>query len=108
MRRPGLNVLKFKDIFMDSFSFLRYYKLQTKLFNTQIRIINLPTLEERKKRGDLIKTYKLINGHYSCRSPGYSIFNFSPNIHLWGHPLQVLKERTGTNPTLHTTSLLIG
>jgi hypothetical protein len=34
-------------------------------YEERLKILNLPTLESRRKRGDLIETFKFIKGHYN-------------------------------------------
>lgn len=57
--------------------------------------LGLTTLEERRKRGDLIETFKILRGHYSCE---VCSFLFSNVNHLRGHLYRLIPERCNRLP----------
>lgn len=59
-------------------------------YEARLERLNLPTLYERRLRGDLIETFKIISGHYKC---DLDIFHTSQNLHLRGHTKKLEKER---------------
>ena len=44
-------------------------------YNERLRILQLPSLQHRRKRGDVIETYKYITGKYSSSKPEWPINN---------------------------------
>lgn len=52
-------------------------------YNKRLDLLNLPLLEQRRKRGDLIDTFKIINGYYKCEL--ISLYVFNKNRNLRGH-----------------------
>lgn len=59
-------------------------------YEQRLERLNLPTLQKRRLRGDLIETYKIITGHYKCSMDFYT---FSENQQLRGHNKKLVKER---------------
>ena len=59
-------------------------------YETRLNILSLTTLRDRRTRGDLIETYKIINGHYACN---INFFHFSNNTNLRGHNYRLNKKR---------------
>ena len=55
----------------------------------RLQKLKLPSLEHRRKRGDMIDTYKYVHGLYDCARPALT---FSEVTHTRGHSL---KLRTG-------------
>ena len=64
--------------------------LKGSAYEERLRVFGLPTLRERRMRGDLIETFKIIQNHYKV--PMY-IFHFNINENLRGHSLKLYKER---------------
>ena len=62
--------------------------LRSKPYEERLLVLNLTTLEDRRKRGDMIETYKIINGHENIRSEqlfqragtGYSLRRHSQTL----------------------------
>lgn len=77
----------------------RITKLPTELLNeeyqTRLRILQLTTLKERRVRGDLIETFKLVSNYYTCNM---NILQLSSNIHLRGHSRKLDKEKCAKLP----------
>ena len=44
-------------------------------YNERLRLLQLPSLQHRRKRGDMIETYKYITGKYSTKKPEWTINN---------------------------------
>lgn len=59
-------------------------------YEQRLQRLNLPTLYERRTRGDLVETFKIISGHYKCQ---LNVFEFSDSRHLRGHNKKLCKER---------------
>lgn len=57
--------------------------------------LGITTLKERRDRGDLIETYKVISGYYSCP---VNIFTFNQNVQLRGHSFKLVLERCNKLP----------
>ena len=79
----------------------RFTKLGAGLKNMEyedrLRILRLPLLSSRRKRGDLIETYKILHGHYNCPVLE-SMFHLNQNRHLRGHTLKLNKQKFQLNP----------
>lgn len=60
-------------------------------YKTRLSRLKLTTLKERRLRGDLIESYKIILGYYACN---LDIFHFSQKVHLRGHSRKLEKEKT--------------
>lgn len=65
-------------------------ELQNLPYEIRLERMRLTTLKERRHRGDLIETFKIINHHYS--SP-IQIFHKNNNTNLRGHSKKLDKER---------------
>lgn len=65
-------------------------ELRNLSYETRLLRLGLPTLYQRRLRGDLIETYKVISGHYNC---DLDVFNFAEGQQLRGHSLKLSKER---------------
>jgi ribonuclease P/MRP protein subunit RPP40 len=53
-------------------------------YATRLQMLDLPTLQHRRRRGDLIWTYKILTNNESDEL--LNLFEFNTNIHLRGHP----------------------
>lgn len=62
--------------------------LRYKSYSERLRILGLTTLQQRRKRGDLIETYKLLTGKEAIDWRGF--FQHAPTAHgLRGHSLKL-------------------
>lgn len=59
-------------------------------YESRLCALRLTTLRERRMRGDLIETYKIVSGHYGCN---IEIFQFNQAVNLRGHNKKLSKER---------------
>lgn len=59
-------------------------------YENRLSILNLTTLYQRRIRGDLIETYKIISGYYGC---DLDIFHLNQTTNLRGHSRKLFKER---------------
>ena len=62
--------------------------LKDKPYPERLRKLGLPSLEHRRRRGDMIDLYKYIHGHYSAKEPSFEVLN---NDRLRRHPLKLVK-----------------
>lgn len=62
------------------------------IYQERLSRFDLPTLKERRDRGDLIETFKILSGHYS---PDIDLSLFHPNHqhNLRGHTKKLNKEK---------------
>ena len=61
----------------------------------RLKLFELPTLRERRHRGDLIETFKILN-HIYCTN--LNIYTMSTNPNLRGHRLKLSKEKCSKLP----------
>lgn len=66
------------------------FELRNLSYQDRLRRLNLTTLRERRQRGDLIQTYKILNGYYSI---DLNIYKANDNRNLRGHSKKLEKER---------------
>ena len=60
-------------------------------YTVRLKLLNLTTLERRRKRGDLIETYKIITGNEDIESE--SLFTVADNVYgLRGHQPRLYKQ----------------
>ena len=59
-------------------------------YEDRLKTLNITTLRDRRIRGDLIETFKILNGHYSC---SLNIYNLSNSTNLRGHHQKLTKEK---------------
>uniref|UniRef100_A0A1E1VZH4 RNA-directed DNA polymerase from mobile element jockey-like n=1 Tax=Pectinophora gossypiella TaxID=13191 RepID=A0A1E1VZH4_PECGO len=71
--------------------------LRDKTYEERLSLLNLTTLEQRRKRGDLIETYKILHDHYDVQQLK-DIFKLSKNVNLRGHSLKLYKPLCASNP----------
>ena len=60
----------------------------------RLRKLKLPSLEYRRARGDMIETFKYLNGFYQTQRP---VFEKATTDQLRGHPLKLRKHRCRLN-----------
>ena len=58
-------------------------------YSERLRKLKLPSLEHRRKRGDMIDVYKYINGLYDCDRPRLGL---SETTHTRGHSLKLSRK----------------
>ena len=68
--------------------------IRDKSYPERLKILKLPSLEHRRRRGGLIETYKFINGQYDTEKPS---FKKSDKDQLRGHTLKLEKIRCNTS-----------
>ena len=68
--------------------------LRDKPYPERLRVLQLPTLEHRRQRGDLIEVYKYLNGVYKVDSPGLQLAD-PGTMDLRGNARKLQKIRTG-------------
>ena len=62
-----------------------------------MKVFKLTTLEERRKRGDAIETYKLLNGLENIESDQFfKVIREGPSTHTRGHPLKLELQQVRT------------
>lgn len=66
-------------------------ELKNLSYEERLLRLNLTTLRDRRIRGDLIETHKILNGYYACNLR--DIFHLNLNINLRGHNQKLSKER---------------
>jgi len=59
-------------------------------YEKRLERLNLPSLEFRRFRGDLIQVYKIVHKHYDRRSVN-NLFTFSQDTRLRGHSYKITK-----------------
>jgi len=72
------------------------YGLKNKTYQQRLKILGIPSLELRRKRGNLIETYKILTGKEDVDIN--QLFQLSPNIHSTrGHHLKLFKKPSRIN-----------
>ena len=69
-------------------------------YEDRLKKINLPSLEYRRFRGDLIENYKIAHCHYDKASVN-SLLKFRTNSRLRGHEFTIIKNTTIKNSYQH-------
>lgn len=68
----------------------RFTKLSPALrdlsYSDRLRRLHLPSLTDRRLRGDMIEVYKIVNHLYSCP---LNFFTLNPSVHLRGHNIKL-------------------
>ncbi|KAK3777007.1 hypothetical protein RRG08_008862 [Elysia crispata] len=65
--------------------------LKDKLYPERLSILKLPSLEHRRRRGDMIDLFKYVTGIYDASRP---IFELAPNSNTRGHSKKLIKKRS--------------
>ena len=60
-------------------------------------MLNLPTLKYRRKRGDLIQVFKILNGHYDINWEDFFTLDTDRTHNTRGHSKKLVKHRTLTS-----------
>ena len=60
-------------------------------------MLNLPTLKYRRKRGDLIQVFKILNGHYDINWEDFIILDTIRTHNTRGHSKKLVNNRTLTS-----------
>jgi ribonuclease P/MRP protein subunit RPP40 len=68
-------------------------------YATRLQILDLPTLQLRRRRGDLIWTSKILTNNESDEL--LNLFEFNTNIHLRGHRLKLQIQNFKTSVRSH-------
>lgn len=76
----------------------RLFNENTISYPERLERLNLPSLESRRKRGDLIETYKWVHNHYDIED---QLFKFTQNPQLRGHPLKLSINRFNSEVAKH-------
>ena len=63
-------------------------------YQERLKLLHLPTLNQRRLRGDLIFAYKALNGFFDQKTQ--HLFVLNQDNRLRGHPLKLAKERFRT------------
>ncbi|XP_022814459.1 uncharacterized protein LOC111348180 [Spodoptera litura] len=72
-------------------------------YEERLKVLNLTTLKDRRQRGDLIETYKILSGHYD-NTDFEQLFSRNENVHLRGHHLKLCKSLSKNIPHRHFLS----
>ena len=64
-------------------------KLKNLSYEARLKSLNLPSMYYRRARGDMIETFKFVNGIYKCDNP----LTFDSNNRTRGHQYKLKKER---------------
>ncbi|KAK9728542.1 Reverse transcriptase (RNA-dependent DNA polymerase) [Popillia japonica] len=59
-------------------------------YESRLKILNLTSLSDRRRRGDLIETYKILHGHYNVN---LSFFSVKRDDRLRGHNYRIERDR---------------
>ena len=67
-------------------------------YEDRLRRLNLPTLEERRRRGDLIETFKILKQHDQVDPHNFFIMreDATGRENTRGHHLKIFKQRRNT------------
>lgn len=60
-------------------------------YDDRLKLLQLPTLTDRRSRGDLIETYKILSGCYTCKSVN-DLFQINTESYTRGHYLKLKKD----------------
>ena len=74
--------------------------LSTLSYTDRLRILNLPSLEYRRLRGDLIEAYKITNNIYDPFTT-HNLFCFVTDKRTRSHPFKMHKTRFNTTKYQH-------
>ena len=63
----------------------------------RLKMLNLPTLKYRRKRGDLIQVFKILNGHYDINWEDFFTLDTNRTHNIRAHSKEKVKHRTLTS-----------
>ena len=63
-------------------------------YTERLKALNLPTLIYRRKRGDLIQVFKILNGHYDINFEDFFTIDNERTYETRGHSKKLVKHRT--------------
>ena len=66
-------------------------------YTDRLKMLNLPTLKYRRKRGDLIQVFKILNGHYDINWEDFFTLDTDRTHNTRGHSKKLVKHRTLTS-----------
>ena len=66
-------------------------------YTDRLKMLNLPTLKYRRKRGDLIQVFKILNGHYDINWEDFFILDTIRTHNTRGHSKKLVNNRTLTS-----------
>ena len=69
-------------------------------YEDRLKLLNLPSLEFRRLRGDMIEVFKIVHEIYDTKTT-HHLFSFSENKTTRGHQLKLTKNRTNTSLHAH-------
>ena len=70
-------------------------------YSERLKRLNLTTLAYRRRRGDLIETYKILHGKYDPRA-SQNLLHLSTNHRTRGHPLKLQRIHCHKDVRLHS------
>ena len=74
--------------------------MQNQNYESRLKLLNLPTLEYRRLRGDMIETYKLTHDMYDPLTTS-SLLQLNKSSSTRGHPFKLTKQTTTTSLSAH-------
>ena len=63
-------------------------------YTDRLKMLNLPTLKYRRKRGDLIQVFKILNGQYDINWEDFFTLDTDRTHNTRGHSKKLVKHRT--------------
>ena len=98
-RAPGLAVSHLPSVAWWIASVCQSLKCHNLNHEDRLNSLNVPRLEFRRTRGDMIETYKIIHGlDFFCIS---SLFTLNVSSGTRGHPYKLIKPSVNTNLYSH-------
>ena len=76
-------------------------------YTDRLKMLNLPTLKYRRKRGDLIQVFKILNGHYDINWQVFFTLDTNRTHNTRGHSKKLVKRRTLTSLHLNRKVFVI-
>ena len=78
-------------------------RLSTQPYKDRLRQLNLPSLQHRRRRGDMIMTYKILTGKVNLEKEAF--FTLSSNqTNRGSHPLKLAKKKASKETSLNKFS----
>ena len=73
-------------------------------YQSRLETLNLPSMQHRRRRGDMIETYKIMTGKVNMNKN--NIFKFQPT-NTRGHPYKIFKQHAKSFIRRHTFSVRV-